>query len=90
MSSCNLQKRYLKVIIFFWEKRRISSNVLPNFQILRTHIKPGTSGLKQNSDIILAQIRAIDNKRLIKKIGNLTQNVSEEIKQNLRIICGLE
>jgi len=68
----------------------ISTNVIPNFQILRININPETAGIKQDSDIILDQIRAIDNKRLLKKLGNLPPSITDEIKQNLLIICGLE
>lgn len=68
----------------------ITTNVLPNFQILRIRLEAEISGLNNDSDIILDQIRAIDNKRLIKNLGSLPKNISEEIKQNLLIICGLE
>ena len=68
----------------------ISTNVLPNFQILRVRIESGMAGLNQDSDIILDQIRAIDNKQLLKNLGSLPQDTSDEIKQNLLIICGLE
>lgn len=68
----------------------ISTNILPNFQILRIRIENGTAGINQDSDIILDQIRAIDNKRLLKRLGHVSTRISEQIKQNLLIICGLE
>ncbi|WNZ00175.1 type II toxin-antitoxin system PemK/MazF family toxin [Sulfurospirillum sp. 'SP'] len=36
--------------------------------------------LEQNSDIIITQIRAIDNDRFIKKLGDLTQEEVQKIK----------
>ena len=39
---------------------------------------------------MIDQIRAIDNKRLVKKVGNLPQNLIEKVKENLMIIIDLE
>ena len=46
--------------------------------------------LYQNCDIMIDQIRAIDNKRLVKKIGNLPTNLEEIIKENIKIVIDLE
>lgn len=35
---------------------------------------------------MIDQIRAIDNKRLLKKIGKLPSNLIEKVKENLAII----
>jgi mRNA interferase MazF len=39
---------------------------------------------------MIDQLRAIDNKRLIKKVGELPKDVSEKVKENLRIILDLD
>jgi mRNA interferase MazF len=39
---------------------------------------------------MIDQIRAIDNKRLVKKVGSLPQNLIEKVKENLMIINDLE
>ena len=39
---------------------------------------------------MIDQVRAIDNKRLIKKVGNLPNDLTEIIKENLQIIMDLE
>ena len=39
---------------------------------------------------MIDQIRAIDNKRLTKKIGNLPSNLIEIVKENIKIILDLE
>jgi mRNA interferase MazF len=46
--------------------------------------------LRQDSDIMIDQIRAIDNKRLIKKVGDLPRELIELIKENIQIIMDLE
>jgi mRNA interferase MazF len=39
---------------------------------------------------MIDQIRAIDNKRLVKKVGNLPKNLIKKVKENLMIIIDLE
>jgi mRNA interferase MazF len=39
---------------------------------------------------MLDQIRAIDNKRLMNKVGDLPKNLIETVKENLLIIIDLE
>ena len=46
--------------------------------------------LHQDSDIMIDQIRSIDNKRLIKKVGDLPRELIELIKENIQIILDLE
>ena len=48
------------------------------------------ANLHENCDIMIDQIRAIDNKRLIKKVGNLPTDLIEKIKENISIIIDLE
>ena len=38
------------------------------------------------SDILVDQMRAIDNKRLIKKLGHLTKEQTQQLKSNIRIV----
>lgn len=65
----------------------ITSNVLPNLEILRIHLKKDQ--LDKSSDILIDQIRAIDNKRLIQKLGYLTDSQILKLKINLKIILDL-
>jgi len=39
---------------------------------------------------MIDQIRAIDNKRLINKVGNLPANFIKLVKENIQIIIDLE
>ena len=68
----------------------ITTNVKNESEILRVHLTKGKFGLTEDCDIMIDQIRAIDNKRLMKKIGMATNEVSEKIKENLKILFDLE
>jgi mRNA interferase MazF len=68
----------------------ITTNVQKDSEILRVHIKKGSSNLKVYSDIMIDQIRAIDNRRLVNKIGELTKDLQNVVKDNIRIILDLD
>ncbi len=68
----------------------ITSNVAKDAEILRIHLKKGTANLHQACDIMIDQIRAIDNKRLTKKIGTLPEELTDLVKENVQIVLDLE
>lgn len=68
----------------------ITTQVEKEADILRVHIKKGMANLKENCDIMIDQMRAIDNKRLIKKIGHLPPALIEKVKENVLIILDME
>jgi len=68
----------------------ITTNVKKDSDILRVHLKKGMSNLHQDCDIMIDQIRAIDNKRLVKKVGDLPNAIIDNVKDNIRIIIDLE
>ncbi len=68
----------------------ITTNVERGSEILRVHLQKGLIELNQDSDIMIDQIRAIDNSRLIKKIGALPKDLIELVKENINIILDLE
>ena len=68
----------------------ITTNVKKDSEILRVHLKKGMGNLHKNCDIMIDQLRAIDNKRLTKKVGNLPTNLIEIVKENVKIILDLE
>ena len=49
----------------------ITTNVLLKSEILRVHLKKGVANTEKDCDIMIDQIRAIDNERLLKKIGEI-------------------
>lgn len=68
----------------------LTTNVQNDSDILRVHLKKGMANLHENCDIMVDQIRAIDNKRLIKKVGNLPSELIDNIKENIAILIDLE
>jgi len=68
----------------------ITSNVQKESEILRVNIKQGISNLKESSDIMIDQIRAIDNRRFLKKVGKLPSLLRTKVKENIKIILDLE
>jgi len=68
----------------------ITTNVKLESKILRVNIKKGTAKVKEDCDVMIDQLRAIDNKRLIKKIGELPKELSERVKGNIKIILDLD
>lgn len=65
----------------------ITTNVNKEIELLRVHLKAGQ--LDNISDILVDQIRAIDNRRLIKKLGQLNKEQKLRLKSNLRIVLDI-
>ena len=68
----------------------ITSKIQKDSTILRIHLKKGVSNLFEDCDVMLDQIRSIDNKRLIKKVGNLPNDLIAIFKENISIIIDLD
>lgn len=68
----------------------ITTNVKKSSVILRVHIKKGLANVHQSCDIMIDQMRAIDNKRLTKKIGLLPEDLSKLVKQNIKIVMDID
>ena len=68
----------------------ITTNIQKESEILRIHLKKGCCGLNEGCDIMIDQILAIDNKRLMKKVGIVPLEITEKIKENLKILLDLE
>jgi mRNA interferase MazF len=68
----------------------LTTNVEKEAEILRVHLKKGMANLHETFDIMIDQVRAIDNKRLVKKVGELPQELISQIKENLSIVLDLE
>ena len=67
----------------------ITTKVFYKSEVLRIHLKKGMANLHQECDILVDQLRAIDNKRLIKKIGELPDYLIDTTRENLSIILDL-
>jgi mRNA interferase MazF len=65
----------------------VTSNVNREIQLLRVHLKKGQ--LDKPSDVLVDQIRAIDNRRLIERLGKLTKSQAQELKKNIAVVQDL-
>lgn len=68
----------------------LTTNVQKRADLLRVNLKKGSFGLEKDSDVMIDQIRAIDNNRLLNKIGVLSESKIKKIKENLKIILDLD
>ncbi len=68
----------------------LTTNIKEEAEILRVHVTKGTANLLENCDIMIDQLRAIDNTRLIKKIGDLPVSLSALVKDNIGLILEIE
>ncbi|MBI5216033.1 MAG: type II toxin-antitoxin system PemK/MazF family toxin [Ignavibacteriae bacterium] len=68
----------------------LTTNVKPQFKLLRVHIKKHKSGLNEDCDILIDQIRAIDNKRFVKRVSRLHIDDILRVRENLKIVLDLE
>jgi mRNA interferase MazF len=68
----------------------VTTNVEKDSDILRVHIRKGIANLKIESDIMIDQIRSVDNRRLLNKIGELTKELQLKVKDNIKIIFDLD
>ena len=67
----------------------LTTSIQPASKILRVHLKKGDANLDKRGDILIDQVWAIDNKRLIKKTGSLPIELVDIVKQNIAIVLDL-
>ena len=64
----------------------ITSKVSKKASILRIHLSKKETNLERVSDVLVDQIRSIDNKRFIKHIGELNRKHKIALLENLKIL----
>lgn len=64
----------------------LTTNVQPKARFLRVHLSVGEAGLKERSDIMVDQIRAIDNRRFLSHIGKISRKSQAKLAENIRIL----
>ncbi|MBN8583985.1 MAG: type II toxin-antitoxin system PemK/MazF family toxin [Ignavibacteria bacterium] len=67
----------------------VTTNIFTKAEILRVNMSKNEAGLKQRSAILVDQLRAIDNKRLVKRLGRLNKSSRERLIDNLKVIMEL-
>ena len=54
--------------------------------ILRVHLRRGEAGLLGKSDIVVDQLRTLDNRRFLKRIGMIKRETQKKLMENIQII----
>jgi len=67
----------------------LTSKIDPRVEVLRVHLRKGEAGLDRSSDVMIDQIRAIDNRRLRKEVGKLSSLHMAEVEERLKIVLDL-
>ena len=64
----------------------LTTQVVKQSHLLRVHVARSGSGLEQNSDVLVDQIRAIDNRRFVERVGKLTSAQQSQLMENLKVL----
>ena len=64
----------------------VTSKVIPELETLRVHLSGKETGLAHPSDILVDQIRAIDNRRFNKRLGRVSATSAKQLTENLHIL----
>jgi mRNA interferase MazF len=64
----------------------LTSQLSAEENILRVRVGMTETGIDQESEILVDQIRALDNQRFIEKLGKLVPSKSIELHQKLQAI----
>ena len=64
----------------------LTTRVRLQARFLRVHLAAGEAGLKESSDVMVDQVRAIDNRRFIRELGTITRRNRTKLASNLRIL----
>ena len=67
----------------------LTTNIQPESDVLRIHLTKGMANLKEECDIMVDQLRAIDNRRFQKRIGKIPEDTIEALKENIKVILDL-
>lgn len=67
----------------------LTTKVKSKTEILRVHLKEGEAGLDKESDVMIDQIRSIDNGRFKRKLGSLNRRRLEEVEEKIKIVLDL-
>ena len=64
----------------------ITAKVQPEADVLRIHLKKNEAGIERDSDIIVDQIRSIDNRRFLDHLGEISDKNKRLLLASLRIV----
>jgi mRNA interferase MazF len=64
----------------------LTTQIYPESNILRVHLRKGEAGLIEKSDIMVDQLWAIDNRRFVKRLGMVGRMGQKKLTENIQII----
>jgi mRNA interferase MazF len=64
----------------------LTTQIHPESNILRVHLRKGEAGLMEKSDIMVDQLRAVDNRRFVKRLGMIGRTGQKRLTENIQII----
>lgn len=67
----------------------LTTKVDERMRVLRVHLKKGEAGLSADSDVMVDQLRAIDNRRFRRELGAAPARCLKEIERNVAILLDL-
>ncbi|MEK9144752.1 MAG: type II toxin-antitoxin system PemK/MazF family toxin [Elusimicrobiota bacterium] len=67
----------------------LTTNVKRSVKHLRVHLPKTQAGLDKDSDVMIDQLRAIDNRRMIKSLGSVSEPIMQQVSENLAIVLDL-
>ncbi len=64
----------------------LTTKVIKGPDILRVHLPKKETNLDHDSDILVDQVRAIDNRRFLKHVGLLKQGHRQRLMENIKTL----
>ena len=64
----------------------LTTKIIKNADILRVHLLKKETDLDHDSDILVDQIRAIDNRRFLKYVGCLKAIHQQQLMENIKML----
>ena len=64
----------------------LTTNVRPKARLIRVHLRAGEAGLTHPSDVMVDQLRAIDNRRFMQELGQLNLGSRRRLANNMRLL----
>jgi mRNA interferase MazF len=63
-----------------------TTHIHPQSNILRVHLRKREAGLMEKSDIMVDQLRAVDNRRFLKRLGMIGRTSQKKLTENIQVI----
>jgi mRNA interferase MazF len=58
--------------------------------LLRVCLPAKAAGNKLETEVLVDQIRAVDNRRILRKLGKVPEAIFEEVEEKLRLVLSLD